>query len=64
MNTLTHLAGAALAILAGLVAYYAHVQDAADAADGVVTSDRAVMAVFFTAAAAFAAIAYFLGLPQ
>jgi len=62
-HPLVHAAGAALVILAGILALGAHDQDKADKAAGVVTSDRAVMAVVFTASAAFAAIAYFWGLP-
>ena len=64
MNTLTHIAGAALVILAGLIAYYAHQQDKSDALDGVVTSDNAVLAVVFGAMAVFAAIGWFWGLPR
>lgn len=63
-HPLVHAAGAALVILAGILALGAHDQDKADKAAGVVTSDRAVLAVVFGAMAVFVAIAYFLELPR
>lgn len=61
---LVQLLGAALIVALLAMFYYADKQDAADAHDGVVTSDNTVIAVVIVAMLAFAAIAYFLGLTR
>jgi hypothetical protein len=61
---LVNLLGVAAVIGILAMFYYADKQDKADAHNGVVTSENTVMAVVVLAVLAFAAIAYFLGLPQ